>query len=429
MEGGALVRTSSEELLAGALKSLSTIGQFVPLGTESGDEEAVLERCSAAAEKLVKWRSGMLRLRRSAITLMSALPALQKISKLPGAITESPETAMELVGGSSMLDHATKFLASLPRDPILIKSNPRDARSARALLTAALVAVQPAAVLSEGAAAEEGGAMSVQDMSEEGKHLACSSRLVVCSIDRLARCVVSLDRGRDVSPRGAALLEYRRALVILRFARRYHAASFRAWRAVDAGRAAAQLIAPYAEAFSAARAAAKANDAATAAAAEAACGELRLAIEQLLGAAAAGEALQEVEAAVQAQLEAAWAAMPPPPPPKEAEAAAVAAAGGEATGGGGAGGGAGGGSTAAAAMASKMNMNEALVHELILDSRYQLPPIDDDSLEISDSQVAKSAAGVPERERERVEATMRAVFWDRLLASLQVTNGGKRPSV
>lgn len=50
---------------------------------------------------------------------------------------------------------------------------------------------------------------------------------------------------------GGTLRRFRARLVMVRWARRYHATAFRSWKALDSERVAAQLIGPYAECFGA----------------------------------------------------------------------------------------------------------------------------------------------------------------------------------
>mmetsp|Transcript_96499 Transcript_96499/g.275266 ORF Transcript_96499/g.275266 Transcript_96499/m.275266 type:complete len:478 (-) Transcript_96499:119-1552(-) len=236
---------------------------------------------------------------------------------------------------------------------------------------------------------------------------------------------------------GGALRRFRARLVMVRWARRYHATAFGSWKALDSERVAAQLIGPYAECFGALLDAQRRGDAAFVQMAGSQLGQLRTALHQLLGESVAAVKIDEVEAAVTQQFSsamayvnqtrpttaaAAAAASPPPPPVPNATrpsgdggggegggssgggsglkrgflsgpskpsapaaaapAAAVAADNGAAAEAPSAAAGAGSGRSSGAGGSSAVSLqdliqNEQLAHDLIMDPQYQLPAADD----------------------------------------------------
>ena len=196
----------------------------------------------------------------------------------------STEEAIRVTSTPSVARDATTVLMGLPRDSVLRKL-PVALHGPRAFISAALVRSKPSAVLGD------------DHDTPEGRALKNSSRMLISASRRLVEC---LNGG---GTEGGWLRKFRARLVMVRFARRYHAATFGAWRASDAQRVAAGLIGPYAECFGAGIQAQLTGDIQRKAAAVSRADLIRKKITELIGAKSATSNLQEVEAAVRASFQ------------------------------------------------------------------------------------------------------------------------------
>ncbi len=218
----------------------------------------------------------------------------------------STNEAMSIMSSTSMARDATTVLMGLPRDSKLRKM-PVALHGPRAFLSAALVMSKPAVVLGD------------HVDTAEGRALINASRMVISACRRLmdllleatpAPAPVAVDAVPVPVPPSVPvdapdlgwLRRFRARLIMVRFARRYHAASFGAWRTYDAQRVAATLIGPYAECFDACLQAELSNDAPLAASATSRASQIREKIAELIGPEAATSKLEEVEAGVRVQV-------------------------------------------------------------------------------------------------------------------------------
>jgi hypothetical protein len=151
----------------------------------------------------------------------------------------SSEEAITLSSTPEAAKDATAFLMGLPRDSMLRKLNVA-LHGPRAFLVALLVVSRPDVVLGEAHA------------SPEGKGLANASRMMVDAGLRLTEVLLEPheqsprphDAASSMGPeRGAPgrLRRFRFRLVMCRFARRYHATAFMAWKTFDAERVVSQV--------------------------------------------------------------------------------------------------------------------------------------------------------------------------------------------
>lgn len=334
-------------------------------------------------------------------------------------------------------EDAVALLLGLPRDKALRNLGGAELHGPRAFLSALLVSAQPTAVLGE------------EHASDAGRALTNASRMLTLSVQRLVDAMTALvDNSGDAHNRmraaakagGGALWQFRAQLVMVRWARRYHAAAFFAWRKVDSEKVAAQLIGPYASCLGAALEAQQRGDAELEAAAIQRLGQLRNAIQELLGKDVASGKLQEVEAAVQQQAMNAAAyvnqtraesrsssanstaqssSLPRNQPQTQSGAASGAAAAEQPS---------SGSSSSAGVSLQDALVNEKLAHELVLDPNFQLPAVDDPPLfrppadwttPPTDQPNPQSLS--PQELAGQMKSVMQRVFWQRLVTSLTPT--------
>ena len=266
----------------------SPLGQFVDPSDSLAEAAATLET-EAAAVVLQTWAKNVLRIAK-VLTAMEKPEFIHAANSLFGvepqalanrlrAVT-SAEAAVALASSNEMATAATAVLVALPRDATL-RPLPVAAHGPRAFLAALLVASHPEAVLGANHADNLGLAVKV------------ASRLLCASATVLTKILAE--------PRGThgRVRRFRAQLVALRFARRFHAAAFQAWRVADRERAAEGLVGPYSELAAAAARAQLEGDDTAAATANHQAEQLRVHLRSLLGAAEADRRLQEVDAAVE----------------------------------------------------------------------------------------------------------------------------------
>jgi len=410
-----------------------------------------------AARKIQGWWKAILRLRRTVAALVTE-EVLQATASLFSAVPSTPQS--DAHRGSSLLDRlkaatstedaiaqtstqtaaqaVTLLLLGLPRDAMLRRLNVA-LHGPRAFLSAMLVVCKPESVLGN------------HHGSFEGRVLINASQMLLTAAKRLTECIHAMPAG--TGHRTMAEMRYFRArLIMIRLARRYHAVAFKTWKRADSDRVAFRMFAPYGECFGAILQARMKGDAALEGAAGRQMAEIRAAIHQLMGEARAGPKLQEVEAAVRQRLEDAMAYVQQtrqsggsPSSTGSPSPTSVAASGSEAQarqeGDGAARAGPGpapqestGPQDPEASGAVSLHdalVNEQLAHELILNSEFQLPALDDPpefrpptdpstdpgswlhvTRPTGREQVSQSEM------MGRVQDTMQKLFWQRLVMSL-----------
>ena len=449
----------------------SPLGQFVDPSDSLAEAAATLET-EAAAVVLQTWVKNVLRIAK-VLNTMEKAEFIQAANSLFGGEPEalanrlrtvtSAEAAVSLGSSHDMASAATAVLVALPRDATL-RPLPVAAHGPRAFLAAILVAGHPEAVLGANHADSLGQAVKV------ASRLLCASATVLTEI--LAE------------PKGAQgrVRRFRAQLVALRFARRFHAAAFQAWRVADRERAAESLVGPYSELAAAAARAQHEGDESAATTAHHQAEQLRVHLRSLLGAAEANRRLQEVDAAVELGMRSAVTISARAAPGDRSEQAPASTAAEATTADAKAGPASTSSRTAAPALSrgflnakpsagsssssSRSSstaaptataattaapsaaptpptieqlgaslMNEELAHSLIMNPAFQLPSLDEpkpfapptaadldprvsSTSSSSSSSVGSASPSTPQEVQAAVQATMQKMFWAKLVSSL-----------
>jgi len=236
----------------------------------------------------------------------------------------------------------------------------------------------------------------------------------------------------------AGLRLFRVRLIMVRWARRYHASAFGSWRRADAQRVAAGMLGPYAEVYATVLQAQQGGDTALADAAQERLVQVRDAIARLVGASTASSKIQEVEATVRQQIQAATSYV------QETRSTASGASTGQQTASHAAA--VAPSSAAADPAASPMEgaspvlsldealVNERLAHELILNPEFQLPALPEPPKFSAPRPHGPLLPGNAPPSREggqeqlsqqamlgRMQSTMQELFWQRLVNALTPT--------
>ena len=251
-------RSSVGEELA---RCLSPVSRFVDgpaatddnLSTAGAPAFAVAStfETEAAASVLQKWAASMRRVTKALKAMSDPAVVIAGVRLFGGGggtggacvlaqlrASASADAAIALSSLTAVAKDATAFLLGLPRDGAL-RGLPVALHGPRAFLSALLVAA------SGGDASRASAVLGEAHDGAEGKAMASAARLLALGCERLTVCLA------EAEGTPGRVGRFRSRLVMVRFARRYHAAAFGAFRAADAERAAGQLVQPYAEMFAA----------------------------------------------------------------------------------------------------------------------------------------------------------------------------------
>jgi hypothetical protein len=324
--------------------------------------------------------------------------------------------AISLTNSSIVAKDVAQLLMGMPRDATLRKLSV-NLHGPRAFLSALLVMTHPATIFGE----------DNEDISIEGLFLKNASSMLMTNFQLLSKILLEFDLKKNQNNNIGYLKKFRKQLIMVRFARRYHAKAFGEFKKADAERVSNQLLGPYAELIVADYHATKSKNETLSNAAKSRIKQIRESIIQLIGPTAGEAKLQEVEAAVKQQF---IDSMEEAPLPLQETTSGTDSDSGAAE--------ESGGSSGGAAPSIDLNelesslMNEQIAHELILDAKYQLPPLPEplpftpptsfkttnDDEPIGAAAEGRGGGMTPAQVEAKIAATMQDVFWQNLIRSL-----------
>eukprot|EP00953_Heterococcus_sp_UTEX-ZZ885_P013803 7871-Heterococcus_DN1.PRE.1 len=201
-----------------------------PIFAEGTLEQEEHDIRDESADAIQAWWRKTRTLQKAAAAADSAAAAFAKVAALVDSLASASkpsfESAQTELQTPPLQQAAAAALSCLPRDPVLA-ARPHAARSARAFLSAVMIAAFPAEVLSEDP--EVGGEASDTLAAPEVRALRCAAALLVASARAL--CTAVADLHKTHGPGAVQHVGVR--LGGVRFARRFYADAFLKWKVVS----------------------------------------------------------------------------------------------------------------------------------------------------------------------------------------------------